>query len=100
MSRQSERTPTSYCPNPKCNAELSAAFHPDHPEAVAGPGDITLCSYCASVLIYDENTKVRLLTTEELNSIERETQVEITTFRAFLQANPPPAPLRTKPPQE
>lgn len=62
--REHFRTPESQCPG--CNHALdSVAPDPSAPRDRAKPGDLTICFYCGSILIFGEDLRVRFPTHEE-----------------------------------
>lgn len=55
---------------PFCNYILNAATAgPHNPDASPEPNDATICINCGGVLIYDEHTRVRKPTDQELAEV-------------------------------
>ncbi len=66
---KSHRTPASKCPC--CDAKLDAAtgIGGDTPP---DPGSFSICSYCKSLLVYDNDLALRKVTNEDLDELDPE----------------------------
>lgn len=68
--------PASPCLN--CGSLLDAATQPDDPSLQPKPGELTMCTYCGAILVFDEEMRHRLPTPEENEQIERDPRVRNT----------------------
>ncbi len=75
--------PSRTCPN--CGDALNCAQEADAlPSRPPQPGDITICAYCAAVLIFTD-TALRLASVDDLADLPTEMQQLVARGRAFFQ---------------
>lgn len=59
---------------PSCGELIDANTNIDgNKEVTPGPGDLSLCIYCATMLEYEDNLTLKVLQREKLNRIRRDT---------------------------
>lgn len=69
---------------PVCGKKLDAATHVEKEEAVPGPGDISICLYCATVSVFDDNLKLKQMTNEEFAGLPEEVKTNVRKTRDML----------------
>jgi hypothetical protein len=67
----SQNTPSQLCPD--CGKELNAITIIFGKPVAPTPGDISICAYCASVLVFDADLKQRAARKEDLDQLDSET---------------------------
>lgn len=72
-------TPTTPCPN--CGSPLEMHAPSTGGEGSPVSGDVTICLYCAAVLVFDEDLKPRMPTAEERSAL-----IEIDEVRRVVSA--------------
>ena len=82
---QSIRMPGTTCP--VCARRLSGATGYDNADddAVPVPGDVTVCAYCRSFLMFTATLDVRLLTLEEIAELDAHTRHAMIELREQLR---------------
>ena len=73
----------NYCPT--CNEKLDAA---DSMELVWEPpssGDLSICFYCATICMFDDDLTLVIPTQKEMDELPRETVIELANAIAFVQ---------------
>lgn len=68
-------------PCPVCGKNLDAATSIEKEEAVPGPGDLSICLYCATVSRFDDNLKLEQITNEEFAELPEELKTSIRKAR-------------------
>ncbi len=69
--------PTTNCP--KCDMAMPAATAVDCERAVAPTvGDFSVCSHCATVLVYAEGLTLRAATDDDMAKLDEHTRVHLT----------------------
>lgn len=63
MTLKDFRMPEAVCP--ECNEKLDAATETIRKGRKPGPGDFSVCAYCAAVLRFDESLRLRTTTIAE-----------------------------------
>lgn len=81
MSMRTDRHPC-----PECGAELDHVTVYFGKPVLPTPGDFSVCSYCATVLIFDVDLKMRPATREDLDRVDNETLTAIRDARIAVQA--------------
>lgn len=72
---------TDYCPN--CGKKLDCATCES--EIKPEPGDISVCIYCTSFLIFNDKVKLRLLTDDEIADLPAERRSQLVMARLLLR---------------
>lgn len=67
--------PNNYCPS--CCKLNDGASNIEDPALVPGPGDLSVCIHCATILQFDEKLKSQVLTAEELFELEDDVRLEV-----------------------
>ncbi len=67
----SNRIPTPKCNCPVCHADIDAATPVDGEVLMPQEGDLSVCLYCATPLMFDADLKLVKLTEEEAKKIPR-----------------------------
>lgn len=79
------RHPKTACPC--CGKTLNASGASGNDEGAPGEGDLSVCIYCATILVFDANMTLRLLPQAELETLPEETLIELhkmqTAIRSF-----------------
>lgn len=57
---------------PQCNKLLTASTAADGSDRLPEPGDFTMCVYCGTILIFDDELRQRLPTSDELDDLSPE----------------------------
>ena len=57
------------CQNPACGRRIEGATCVSDPDAVPGPGTVTLCLYCGHIMVFTENMTLRDPTVAEYMQI-------------------------------
>lgn len=70
----SHRLPAAVCP--ACHRKLDHAAPVDS-EACPGPGDVSVCAYCAQVNVFVEGGVLRRITAQELADLDPTTRATI-----------------------
>jgi hypothetical protein len=73
----------AYCP--KCNTQLNGASDPIG-EAVPKPGDLSVCIYCAELLVFNTDMTLRSLAFKEMLELPDAVQANLQRFRAAIRA--------------
>lgn len=68
------------CACPACAKELNAAT-PTKGEGMPKPGDYSLCFGCGSFLVFQQDLTVRLLTIEEIETMDDENRNDLVRCR-------------------
>ncbi len=71
MGRRKKQIPASKCP--ACNATNDAAEGLT-PSTTPSEGDVSICFYCAKVLVYGQGLQLRLPTDAEMEAIKASPQ--------------------------
>ena len=58
---------------PKCKSALDAATNVESPKLQPKAGDVTVCLYCSSILIYKTDFLLRKATKADLRKLNKET---------------------------
>jgi hypothetical protein len=58
----------------KCGRLLDASSHINDANIKPNPGDFTICIYCASVLVFNDDLTARAITDEELLALSEESR--------------------------
>lgn len=87
---KSYRCIESLCP--VCKERLDAASNAYQETSPPECGDVSICIYCASYLIFDENLSLQLLSVEDLLQLPDKILQQLTRARKELT---PPSPLMT-----
>ena len=74
MKEFDDRTGVVPASCPYCGEELNAATDTDG-DARPSEGDVSLCAYCAGLLVFDAEGKLRLPTDAELVELRRDPAV-------------------------
>ena len=74
---------------PTCATILDDETYPDDMSRTASPGDLTICVYCASVLIFTEVLGLRLMTDKEMAEMPEGQRKELDKTLKLV-ATPPP----------
>lgn len=82
VSPNSVRTSAYECP--ACYASLSAATCAGPEARKPAPGDLTVCFYCATVLVYTEND-LRLVTEDDLEGLTAENRTRLDDVAALVK---------------
>lgn len=69
---------------PVCGNKLDAATHVKEKEIVPAPGDISICFYCATVSMFDENLKLEQMTNEQFAKLPDEVRASVRKTRDML----------------
>ena len=59
----------------KCGKLLDTATDPYKGAELITPGDVSVCLYCANIMIFDENAKLRPPTATELVEVMKDASV-------------------------
>jgi hypothetical protein len=81
-------TPESRCPY--CGHRFDRASSPREPQAAPSPGDLTMCIECGCLMAFDDEMKVRGLTSGELEDLitdEKLQDLVMRTRQAILITN-------------
>jgi hypothetical protein len=73
------RVPLSLCP--QCGQKLDGASTPDGPD-LPDPGDVSVCIYCSSILVFDAELKLALPSPAMLDEILAEDPRLVTFVQA------------------
>jgi hypothetical protein len=57
---------------PKCGAHLDSATPTGKGNARPAPGDYSVCLTCAALLVFEKNMRVRLLTLDEMETMNHD----------------------------
>lgn len=92
MSSYFVKEGTTSCP--QCGTDLQCGFDPIGRRALPQKGEFSICCHCTSYLVFtSDNFDVRLVTLEEIISMENNTLYELTKARnhmkRFNMAAPP-----------
>ncbi|MCW5907331.1 MAG: hypothetical protein KIS94_05695 [Chitinophagales bacterium] len=71
------------CRCPKCNKELNRATNATGNSSPQG-GDLSICGYCTSFLVFREDTSVELLDRDEFLKLPKETRERMIDARDLL----------------
>lgn len=71
-------------PCPVCGKKLDAATSVEKEEAVPDPGDLSICLYCATVSVFDDNLKLKQMTNEEFAELPEEVKTSVRKTRDML----------------
>lgn len=82
----SARLPEAHCP--VCNALLNSARDALGDEPAPVEGDLSVCAYCTSFLVFMEDMSLKLLTDEETLDLPKELVDVMKDLRDTLRANP------------
>lgn len=74
----SHAAPETLCPS--CGAPINCATSA-YGEAVPTPGDLSVCVYCTTVLVFCADLDVRLATEVEIDDLPSEVRAQIATVR-------------------
>ena len=75
------RTPVSSCP--ACGKIIDALSRPVDDDATPSPGDVTVCLYCAAVLIINTDLTVRSPLQGEMDRLE--TDMDLKKLQEIIQ---------------
>ncbi len=70
---------------PKCKKHLDAVSAVDGHDRVPVENDITLCSNCSTVLIYEKDLSLSEMSDEVLETLDPELKGQINTAKDFLK---------------
>lgn len=75
------------CKCPGCNHKLSGVtpLGRRRGRGRPSPGDMTVCVYCASLLVYSRSERLRLLTAEELSKLSKPRRTLLLTAQREIQ---------------
>lgn len=85
MNRDRATTRHRTTPCPTCGAMLNASTNAELQETGPVPGDATLCLYCATLLLFDDDLTLRVLTTEEEAALTLDDHQRLAAARAALK---------------
>lgn len=80
------RLPHHECPS--CEMALDAATDA-YGEATPEPGDLTVCIYCAAILVFTDTMGLRLPTDEEFAALPQETRQSVERLVQTINAHGP-----------
>jgi len=60
----SSKLPNEYAACPHCKAKLDGALGIQDEDSVPGPGDLSICLYCGTILEYEEGFFLHVATDE------------------------------------
>ena len=69
MNDEDSRLPKSTCPY--CGYEMDAATHATSGEATPHPDDIGICLECGGAMVYQEDMRLRVLTSTEVAAMSQ-----------------------------
>lgn len=70
---------------PKCKKKLDAASAVDGHDQVPVENDITICSGCSAVLVYQKDLSLSELSKEDIEGLPQELKDQIGTAQEFLK---------------
>ena len=70
---------------PVCLKQFDAATSP-FGDSAPTPGDLTVCIYCASFLIFEQDLRLRLMTEQEIGELPDEARIQIMRVRRAIKA--------------
>lgn len=70
---------------PMCGEPVWGASDPYEGTARAGPGAICICSFCAGVIMIDEDRTLRVATPQEINALSDEHKTKLTQMVAAVK---------------
>ena len=62
---------------PYCKADNPMATKLDDKDAIPIPGDVGVCFYCAGLLVYAEQGKVKPMTDNDYKKLDKKTRAEL-----------------------
>jgi len=65
------------CICPHCKAKLDAV----HGQEMPKEGDLSICVYCSTFLVFDKNLKLSILSKKEWNKLDEDTRVALNEAR-------------------
>jgi len=80
------RTPLNQCPN--CGKDIDSATGMDK-GVPPNPGDLSVCLYCASFLVFNDDLSVRMITLEEVGDLAVEERSQLVMIRDEIRRNIP-----------
>jgi hypothetical protein len=69
---------------PCCGKKLDGATSLDNQPVLPSKGDLSICFYCATVSIFDENLNIKQLTKEEFSQLPEDIKTSIRSARDSL----------------
>ena len=78
------RLPPCLCP--VCESKLDAATATDGDDVLPKSGDITVCFYCAAVLVFTDDLGIDTI---DIKSLAPELQSQLSAMITQIQDNPP-----------
>ena len=75
-------TKMSCCP--QCGKTLDAASSLDG-DNTPGEGDLSICTGCGEILVFNEDTSLRELTEKDINQIPNEVLDKLTTIQRYIR---------------
>lgn len=79
---KSSRTKESICPG--CGAKLDAATSTDG-DYDPKPGSVSICAYCGSIAIFEDDMSLRPLTQEEIDELPDDAREQILSISEFIK---------------
>lgn len=70
----SSKLPNEYVACPHCKAKLDGAsgIQDEDSNSIPGPGDLSICMYCGTILEYEEGFFLHIATDERLSQLNNE----------------------------
>lgn len=68
----SSKLPNEYAACPHCKQKLDAASGLQGDKDIPGPGDLSICLYCGTILEYEEGFFLHVATDERLSALNME----------------------------
>lgn len=65
----------SICTN--CGAKLDAVSATDGSDYAPEPGSLSICAYCGTIAIFEDNMSLRPMTSKEIDELSNDVQSEI-----------------------
>lgn len=76
-------TPKGHCPT--CAAPFDAHTCMNHPASHPSPGSITVCIYCANVLVFGDNLTLRELSFDDLAELPEQTVRQVSQVQMAIR---------------
>ena len=70
------------CPHCQGHLDMATSVEGQTPD----PGDITVCIWCGTYLMYGDDMGLKLLTDEIYNSLPKETKTQLSVFRKAINS--------------